>query len=301
MEMSNNVWRFGYGSNIGLTTLREKKNLNPSKFLTGTIKGWELYFSPGIPHVEPGFAAVRANPDAVLHGSAFCIPEEEAKGLDKQEKAYVVLPCQFVSYDGNIIEDVGLYVPSSKGRKENKQIKEGTPSQRYLRLLQNGAREAPLSKEWIEYLDSFKYYTAPPEIRAQTEKWISEFHADPERKDNLWTMEKLAKYDGSDDAFPAHSSVMEYIVDVSDVGWMFKSWKGHNVTRRNLIHYNGKSVDAGDIRLGEEGFRPLPKLSDCSDEEREYLLQNLETLLHRGGKIVARLKDFLDDQDNALN
>jgi hypothetical protein len=68
-----------------------------------------------------------------------------------------------------------------------------------------------------------------------------------------------------------------------------------------LIHFNGKSVDAGDIRLGEEGFWPMPKLSDCSDEEREYLLQNLETLLHYGGKIVAQLKDFLDDQDNVLN
>ena len=28
-----------------------------------------------------------------------------------------------------------------------------------------------------------------------------------------------------------------------------------------------------------------------------YLLQNLETLLHRGGRIVARLKEHLEDQD----
>jgi hypothetical protein len=124
-----------------------------------------------------------------------------------------------------------LYVASSRGGKESKDVKDGTPSQRYLYLLQNGAREAPLSKEWIEYLDSFKYYITPPEVRAQTEKWISEFHADPERKDNLWTVEKLAKHGGSHDAFSAHISVVQYIVDVSNVGRVFKSWKGHTVTR----------------------------------------------------------------------
>ncbi len=52
------VWRFGYGSNIALSTLREKKNLHPRRHLVGTIEGWQLYFSPAIPFVEPGFASV---------------------------------------------------------------------------------------------------------------------------------------------------------------------------------------------------------------------------------------------------
>lgn len=315
------VWRFGYGSNIGLTTLQQKKNLNPSKYLAGTIKGWELYFVPGIRHVEPGWAAVRRCPlpmtdttttttttttnddeeETKLHGSAFLIPKDEADGLDKQEAGYNVLPCQFVSYDGEVVEDVGLYVPKERKKTDDaatkKEEEEGIPSLRYLRLLQNGAREAPLSDEWIKQLDSFEYYITPPEIRSQTTKWISEFDTDVERKDVIWTAEQLSKYDGSSAEFPAHTSVMEYIVELGSDVWVFPSWKGHNVTRRNLLQFNGKSLDSGDIRYGQDGFRPLPKLSECSDEEKEYLFQNLESVLQRGGRIVGRLKDFLDDQE----
>ncbi len=77
-------WRFGYGSNIGLRTLKEKKNLNPARFLAGTIRGWELYFMPGIQYDEPGWAAIRPHTevDAELHGAAFLINEDEANGLD---------------------------------------------------------------------------------------------------------------------------------------------------------------------------------------------------------------------------
>ena len=45
--MAEHVWRFGYGSNIGEKNLREKKNLNPARVVSGTIKGWELYFKKG--------------------------------------------------------------------------------------------------------------------------------------------------------------------------------------------------------------------------------------------------------------
>lgn len=296
VQVVEHVWRFGYGSNIGLTTLRQKKNLNPSKYLAGTIQDWELYFFKAIPHVEPGFAAVRPNPDSELHGSAFCIPKEEADGLDRQEGGYDVLPCEFVSYDGQKVQNVGLYVP-----KKGRDPKEGIPSRRYLRLLQNGAKEAPLSEEWQEHLHSFDFYVTPPEIRAQTNQWIEEFDSDPERRDNLWTSEILSKHDGSNDDFPAHTSIMGYVIALHSDMWVFKSWKGHDVTRRNLIHFRGESVDTNDIRFGEEGYRPFPKLSCCGEEEREYVMQNLDSVLHRGGKIVARLKDFVDDQNADLN
>jgi hypothetical protein len=35
-------WRFGYGSNLGLKTLSEKKNLSVARYCVGTIKGYEL-------------------------------------------------------------------------------------------------------------------------------------------------------------------------------------------------------------------------------------------------------------------
>mmetsp|Transcript_1117 Transcript_1117/g.2219 ORF Transcript_1117/g.2219 Transcript_1117/m.2219 type:complete len:260 (-) Transcript_1117:128-907(-) len=248
------VWRFGYGSNIGMATLREKKNLNPSKYLVGTIQGWELYFMSGFQHVEPGWAAIRpssscGDDDKKLHGSAFLIPQEEADSLDRQEGGYDVLPCTFTSYEGEIVQGVGLYVPK---KKHTEGTEEGTPSLRYLRLLQNGAREGGLSQEWIHRLDSVEYYITPPNVRAQTQQWIAEFHADPNRKDVLWSMEELAKHDGKQSqqssSFPVHTSVMEYVIQV-DQCWVFSSWKGHNVTRRNLLQFQGKSLDVNGLKM----------------------------------------------------
>uniref|UniRef100_A0A7S2RCI9 gamma-glutamylcyclotransferase n=1 Tax=Eucampia antarctica TaxID=49252 RepID=A0A7S2RCI9_9STRA len=294
MATNGYVWRFGYGSNIGLDTLKEKKNLNPSKYFVGTIQGYQLFFMKGLDYVEPGWAAVRptSDPHMELHGSAFLIPEDEAQGLDQQEAGYTVTPCRFTSYDGEVTENVGVYVPKNVDKKE-----EGTPSLRYLGLLRNGARQGGLSKEWIHQLDSVEHYITPSDVRAQTRQWITDFHNDPDRNDVLWSAETLAKHDGTNlEKYPIHSSVMEYIVKVDPDMWIFPSWKGHNITRRNLLQFNGKSIDKNDIRFNERGYRPLPKLSKCSDEEKEYLMQNMERLLHQGATIVARLEPFLDDQ-----
>jgi len=293
-SVSKHAWRFGYGSNIGLDVLKQKKNLNPSKYLTGTIEGWELYFTPAFQYVEPGWAAVRRSNEerALLHGSAFFISEEEVLSLDRQERGYNVVSCRFVSYKGTIVENVGLYVP----KNPKKGGKEGVPSLRYLRLLQYGAREAGLSKEWINHLDSIKHYVTPPEVRVQTNKWIAEFESDPARKNVIWTSEYLSKHNGSncEEEYPVHVSVMGYIVKIPKGTWVRPSWRGHTITRRNLLQFNGKSLDANDIYFGEPGFSPLPNLHSCSDEEKEFVLQNLESLLHRGGVIIARLKEFLD-------
>lgn len=294
MTSNSHRWRFGYGSNLGLKTLREKKSLSVCRYLVGTIKGWELYFKPGIQYIEPGWAAVRPHKDGgVLHGSAFLIPNEEAEGLDRQEGGYNVLPVTFTTYDGEVVENVGLYVPKKPYFEGSP---EGVPSYRYLKLLRDGAREGNLAQHWIEKLDSFQHYVTPPDVRAQTMRWLSEFHLDDERKEELWQAAKLSKHDGSDPRFPPHTSIMGYIIQINPDVRVFGSWKGHNVTRRNLLQYNGKSLDANDIRHDEPGYRPLPKLSECCDGEREYLMQSLESLLHRGSKIVAQYEPFLSDQ-----
>lgn len=290
------VWRFGYGSNVGLNNL-EKKSLNPTRCVGGTIAGWELYFKKWMsPYVEPACGGIRTHPDGdagEVHGTAFLIPEEEAVALDQQERGYNVQPSRFVSYDGEVIEGVGLYV----GKSGPQGGEEALPSLRYLRLVQNGVREAGLSEEWIRHLDCISHYVTPPEVRSQTEVWIAEFNTDPARQHELWTSEKLSKHDGSDPDVPVHVSVMGYIVKLSPELKPFASWKGHCITRRNLLQFNGKNLDKNDIRFDQPGFRPLPKLASCSDEEREYLFQNLDSLVHKGGMIVARLKDFVDDQN----
>ena len=272
---TTHVWRFGYGSNIGLTTLRQKKNLNPIKYLAGTIDGYELYFTKGIPYVEPGWAGVRREEvvegsseekKLKLHGSAFYIPLEEAQGLDKQEAGYDVKLCHFISYDGHEVNDVGLYVPKNKqtsiiknNNEDNNEI--NLPSLRYLRLLQNGAKEAQLSLDWQTHLNSLPYYITPPNIRAETLKAIQDFESDSQGYNSLWTSEQLSKYNGSSSSssnpmYPIHTSIMEYVISVPSTTWMFSPWKGHNVTRRNILQFRGLSLDTNDIRYDERGYRP---------------------------------------------
>merc|ERR1711907_450836 len=100
-------------------------------------------------------------------------------------------------------------------------------------------------------------------------------------------------HDGSTLTLPVHVSVMEYVIKVGDDDWVFGSWKGHNITRRNLLQFNGKSLDTNDIRYNEPNYRPLPNLKCCTDEEHEYLMQHLDRLLHNGGTIVGRYQPFL--------
>lgn len=310
------VWRFGYGSNIGRKTLENKKNLAVKRFHVGTIPGWVLYIGQGIDYVEPGFAGIHPAREGdadtersggELHGSAFLIPKAEAEGLDRQEGTYNVLPSRFTSYDGEVVEGVGLYVPKKFVDDDGnvkvdptEKINHGIASLRYLTLIRRGAEEGGLSEEWIKKLYSFEHYITPADVRSKTNTWIEEFHSDADRKDTVWTVDQLAKHDGSDSDRPAHVAVMEYVVKVSPTGWVFGSWKGHCITRRNLLHFNGKSIDVNDIRWNEPGFRPLPVVSQCSDEEKEYLMQNLEKLLHQGGTIVARLKESLEDEEACL-
>eukprot|EP00521_Asterionellopsis_glacialis_P018629 CAMPEP_0195298638 /NCGR_PEP_ID=MMETSP0707-20130614/23942_1 /TAXON_ID=33640 /ORGANISM="Asterionellopsis glacialis, Strain CCMP134" /LENGTH=292 /DNA_ID=CAMNT_0040360825 /DNA_START=145 /DNA_END=1020 /DNA_ORIENTATION=- len=292
MTTTSTTWRFGYGSNLGLRTLREKKNLTVSRYVVGTIQDWELYFMRGWnDYIEPAWAAIRPRKGATLHGVAFQIPQEEAEHLDRQEGGYHVQMVTLTSYEGEVLPHVGLYVP--KKPYVEGISREGIPSYRYLKLLKEGAREGQLAQHWIDKLEAVPYYVTPPHIRAQTLQWIAEFQESSEDP-LVWSSEKLAQHDGSDpEQFPVHTSIMGFVIRVHPDTWIFPSWKGHNVTRRNLLQFNGKSLDTNDIRYNEPGYRPLPKLDECSEGEKEYLMQSLESQLHKGSKIVAHYEPFL--------
>ncbi len=245
-------------------------------------------------YVEPAWAGIRPSPHAELHGLAFFIPNAEADGLDKQEGGYNVEEVAFTSYDGEVF-NVGLYVP--KKPYVEGVSSEAIPSYRYLKLLKDGAREGGLAQHWLDMLDSVEHYTTPTHVREKTLQLIEEFHSDETRKHELWSAKKLAQHDGSDpENFPTCTSIMQYIVQLDKKAWVFQSWKGHNITRRNLCQFNGKSLDANDIRHDEPGYRPLPKVCDCSEGEKEYLMQSLEGQIHRGAIIVAQFEPFLADQ-----
>ncbi len=287
--MSDPVWRFGYGSNMGLSNLKKKKNLTPLQYVPGVVEGWTLSFDlGGIDHVDPSFACVRRRQGEQVHGVAFLLNPDDAARLDREEGGYVLTPVRFDRYGGGVIEGVGLYAPKTPATNESR-----PPSLRYLRLLQNGAAEAGLSPEYQQKLADIEFYVTAPAVRAQTLQWIAEFEQDPARKDVRWTAEQLATHNGKDPDLAPHTSCLGYVVRVRAP---FPSWRGHTITRRNILHFRGESIDTGDIRVGKPGFLPLPDVTKCTAEELEFLYQNLDSLLHRGGFIVGRLSEFVAAQ-----
>jgi hypothetical protein len=291
--MNETVWRFGYGSNLGRDTLEKKKNLTLYDYRPGCILGYRLAFEqPGPPFVDPSFASCREAPEQTLYGVAFRITKEQAAGLDQQEAGYDVKGCKFVDIQGEEILNVGLYVPQ---RSVDRALPQ--PSLRYLRLMRSGARQAGLSADYIKVLDDTPHYQTSPEIRAVTLRAIDDFLKDPQRASKRMTSAELAEHNGHDSHKPSHTSLLGFVVRVDA---MFKSWRGHSVTRRNLLHFRGQSVDVLDIPVTDPTFRPLPRIDDASAEEREFWLQNFDHLIHTGGVIVARLQEFVEEQPEDL-
>lgn len=64
------VWKFGYGSNMGQEFLRVKKQLNPLKFERSILRGFSLSFPKGhgFDFVEPSFATTKEDPEGYIHG-----------------------------------------------------------------------------------------------------------------------------------------------------------------------------------------------------------------------------------------
>jgi cation transport regulator ChaC len=266
--MSATQIRFGYGSNMSVDNLRKKKNLDVGFSAPGIAHGWELGFFSAIAHVEPAFAMAQEAPNGQLHGLVFEIPSAQAEALDKQEKGYDVVVVPVHLYDGRVI-NAGLY------SRQNGSDPEALPSLRYARLLAKGAREAGLAEDYATQLEQ-RFYVTPPQVRAITLAAIEAAAESP-----LLSMDEVA---GS---IPPRTSLMGMVVEVEPP---FASWKNHDITRRNLIHFRGLSVDTMDVRYGQPDFFPLPRPQ--TNEETEYLWQNLDCLIHRGGKIVGRLREW---------
>lgn len=100
-------WRFGYGSNLGLTTLRQKKNLNPKRYLVGTVKGWELYFNGGLnEYVEPGFAAIRPGEND-LHVRHFLFQTMKPRDLTVRRQDIMSCPSNLLPMMGRSLKMLG--------------------------------------------------------------------------------------------------------------------------------------------------------------------------------------------------
>lgn len=72
---SDRAWNFAFGSNMVPST-RQRRRLEPSRTVPAVVQGWELHFSlPGIPYIEPAFAALRPS-NVSTHGVCLELDKE---------------------------------------------------------------------------------------------------------------------------------------------------------------------------------------------------------------------------------
>eukprot|EP00811_Abedinium_folium_P006123 NODE_15636_length_1039_cov_4.640351.p1 GENE.NODE_15636_length_1039_cov_4.640351~~NODE_15636_length_1039_cov_4.640351.p1 ORF type:complete len:315 (-),score=56.04 NODE_15636_length_1039_cov_4.640351:64-1008(-) len=278
------VWKFGYGSNMSAEFLRTSKGLNPLASLQTVLPGFRLSFPQGmgIEFVEPSFASLKRDPDGEVHGVSTLLPNADAAKLDEQEAGgYTTEVMHARVYDTGEMLAVEVYVRRKPLALDHP---EGPCSMRYRNILVRGAEESGLDAKWIAKLRALPTYTPSAEVLALRAA-VPSPSALP-----LMSIAELRQRDGSSEELGCYTAACGYIFNHKP---HFDSYRGRDITKRNILHYRGINLEAND----DGGVSPFPRLSQLPGEELEYALQNLDRLLHKAGMPVAVLREFWDEQD----
>lgn len=273
------VWKFGYGSNLSPTFMREKKSLEVFDSKPAVLKGYKLIFPEAIEFVEPAFASVIESDekDSEVHGTVSLLSLKSAQSLDKQEMGYDIKTLEVICYDGQKIK-AEVYTD------KHKDLVLGLPSKRYMDILIKGAIESNLKEYYVEMLKSQPYYT-PTKNTLERRKLLPPFE-----KLKPISFSELSENNGKNNK-EKWSSCLGYIFHCKK-GFIFDSWVGRDVSIRNLYHYRGISLTNND------SVKEYPKISELKEDELEYIRQNLDRLLNIFGiqNLVGYLKEFAEHQ-----
>jgi hypothetical protein len=65
------IWYFAYGSNMNKKVFQGRRLIKPAESVAAVLPGWQLTFNqPGLPFIEPAFAAVERKEDAPAAATA---------------------------------------------------------------------------------------------------------------------------------------------------------------------------------------------------------------------------------------
>ena len=161
------LFYFAFGSNMCHTSLTKRRKVTPSKSFPATIDGYFLNFDTiALPYFEPCFGSIGKSqilPDQPkVHGVLHLITEKDMKriiltegGGGNKDVGYQTHLVECRTYDGQIVTATTLIeVPA------NHYHDRFFPSERYLKLLQAGAKEHNLAPEYQEWLAKCPRYVA---------------------------------------------------------------------------------------------------------------------------------------------
>lgn len=177
MEETSELWYFSFGANMNGNVLAARGGIEPKQSLAGKLSGWRLAFTmKGYAGVEPAWANIEpidsgdGPGNSEVHGVAHLLTGSDLDKLDRHEGqgyAYERQTALFAPYCQNIgggeneeqpkgdstdtlpLKEVQVYVavPSMT-------VAADLPSERYLKIMVDGAREARLSEAYLTQLQS---------------------------------------------------------------------------------------------------------------------------------------------------
>lgn len=148
---SDELWYFGYGSNMHPAIFEGRRRIKPLERRIGRIAGYRLRFNlEGRPKGKAAPANIGADADGEVWGVLYRITRRDLLRLNSTEgipgRGYRPVALDAFDNAGNPLTAVA-YVAAGK------EI-DGRPSLRYITLLRDGARFHGLPTAWIRYLDS---------------------------------------------------------------------------------------------------------------------------------------------------
>jgi cation transport regulator ChaC len=149
---ADGLWYFSYGSNMHRTIFCERRGMCPVAARPARLEDYRLCFNLPIGPGERGCANIEPVAGARTWGVLYLLTPEELDRLDRTEGVHVGIYDRIpvtVLVDGEGTVPAFTY-QSSRGVGGRK------PSQRYMRLLLEGAEQHGLPGDYVGFLRSFE-------------------------------------------------------------------------------------------------------------------------------------------------
>jgi hypothetical protein len=159
---------FGYGSNMVTTTMTDMRRIAPLGVTAAVLPNYRLRFNiPGLPGIEPSAASVEESSQGVVHGVCYSLTPDDFAQVGRTEGVpfgYRWQPVRVATYVGNN-EDAGRQALEHKKTfilaytlvATFSRPNDIPPSKSYLGLIQQGARDWNMDREYRESLERIEY------------------------------------------------------------------------------------------------------------------------------------------------
>ncbi|ORY13902.1 hypothetical protein BCR34DRAFT_480235 [Clohesyomyces aquaticus] len=166
-------WYFAYGSNMSSSVITGTRAVIPRKSTIVSLPGYALCFNIlFLPYSEPAMAGIRKRKDDEhpVFGVAYLLSASDLIKIVVTEGAGVAY--SVIEVEGRTINGDLLKVSTLTARRETSFSLSRFPSERYMALLINGARESNLPDDYQIQLASSCIYRPQGSWRWRVGRWL---------------------------------------------------------------------------------------------------------------------------------